>query len=222
MTSTSRHSEAAFETVIEQHLLAHGHVAVPRDAFDRGRAIFPAIVLDFIKDTPSPRSARSSKRYTDPRPASRSSRTAASGWMQRLTRDAAPRLQVLRAHAARGRLQGGARTEPGARGALCEESPGAHPPAPLLSAFREVAGRHTQCERHHHRDARVEERDDRVSQVAGQSSGGPCRSQPPDLSDRRAAPSPAIFSEDARGSPSCSEAAMSPLSTVGCGVGSAA
>ncbi len=51
MTSTPRHSEAAFETVIEQHLLAHGYVAVPRDAFDRGRAIFPAIVLDFIKDT---------------------------------------------------------------------------------------------------------------------------------------------------------------------------
>jgi hypothetical protein len=38
VTSTSRHSEAAFETVIEQHLLAHGYVAVPRDGFDRERA----------------------------------------------------------------------------------------------------------------------------------------------------------------------------------------
>jgi type I restriction enzyme R subunit len=37
--------------VIEQHLLAHGYIAAPRDAFDRERAIFPAIVLDFIKDT---------------------------------------------------------------------------------------------------------------------------------------------------------------------------
>jgi type I restriction enzyme R subunit len=51
VTSTSRHSEAAFETVIEHHLLGHGYVAVARDGFDRERAIFPAVVLDFIKDT---------------------------------------------------------------------------------------------------------------------------------------------------------------------------
>jgi type I restriction enzyme R subunit len=51
VTSTSRHSEAAFETVIEQHLLAHGYVTVSRDGFDRERAIFPSVVLDFIKDT---------------------------------------------------------------------------------------------------------------------------------------------------------------------------
>ena len=51
MTNPPRHSEAAFETVIEQHLLAHGYVAVPRDGFDRERAIFPSVVLDFIKDT---------------------------------------------------------------------------------------------------------------------------------------------------------------------------
>ncbi len=51
MTSTPRHSEAAFETVIEQHLLGHGYVAVSRDGFDRERAIFPSVVLDFIKDT---------------------------------------------------------------------------------------------------------------------------------------------------------------------------
>ena len=51
MTSTPRHSEAAFETVIEQHLLAHGYVAISRDGFDRERAIFPSVVLDFIKDT---------------------------------------------------------------------------------------------------------------------------------------------------------------------------
>jgi type I restriction enzyme, R subunit len=51
VTSTPRHSEAAFETVIEHHLLGHGYVAVSRDGFDRERAIFPSVVLDFIKDT---------------------------------------------------------------------------------------------------------------------------------------------------------------------------
>ena len=51
MTSAPRHSEAAFEAVLENHLLAHGYVAVPREAFERERAIFPSVVLDFIKDT---------------------------------------------------------------------------------------------------------------------------------------------------------------------------
>jgi type I restriction enzyme R subunit len=51
VTSTPRHSEAAFETVIEHHLLGHGYVAISRDGFDRERAIFPSVVLDFIKDT---------------------------------------------------------------------------------------------------------------------------------------------------------------------------
>ncbi len=46
-----RHTEHAFETVIEHHLLGHGYVAVSRDGFDRERAIFPSVVLDFIKDT---------------------------------------------------------------------------------------------------------------------------------------------------------------------------
>jgi hypothetical protein len=35
--STPRHSEAAFETVIEHHLLGHGYVAVSHDGFDRER-----------------------------------------------------------------------------------------------------------------------------------------------------------------------------------------
>ncbi len=51
MTSAPRHSEAAFETVIEHHLLGHGFVAVARDGFDRERAIFPSVVIDFITDT---------------------------------------------------------------------------------------------------------------------------------------------------------------------------
>jgi type I restriction enzyme R subunit len=46
-----RHSEAAFETVIETHLLADGYVAVHRNGFDRQRAIFPETVLDFVRAT---------------------------------------------------------------------------------------------------------------------------------------------------------------------------
>jgi type I restriction enzyme R subunit len=47
----SHHSEAAFETVIEAHLLASGYVAVDREGFDRERAIFPETVLTFIRET---------------------------------------------------------------------------------------------------------------------------------------------------------------------------
>ena len=43
--SEVRHSEKAFETVIEEHLLANGYIAVDRDGFDRDRAIFPDAVL---------------------------------------------------------------------------------------------------------------------------------------------------------------------------------
>ena len=48
---TSRHSEAAFETVIEAHLLKNGYTPVAREGFDRERAIFPATVLAFIRET---------------------------------------------------------------------------------------------------------------------------------------------------------------------------
>jgi type I restriction enzyme R subunit len=51
MTSTPRHSEAAFEMVIEHHLLNHGYTAVSREGFDRERAIFPSAVLEFIRET---------------------------------------------------------------------------------------------------------------------------------------------------------------------------
>ena len=46
-----RHSEAAFETVIEAHLLANGYTTVAREGFDRARAIFPGTVLAFIRET---------------------------------------------------------------------------------------------------------------------------------------------------------------------------
>ncbi len=51
--SDVRHSEAAFETVIEAHLLSHGYVSIPRESFDRERAIFPETVLCFIRETQS-------------------------------------------------------------------------------------------------------------------------------------------------------------------------
>ena len=44
-------SEAAFETVIEAHLLANGYVPVAGDGFDRERAIFPDVALGFIRET---------------------------------------------------------------------------------------------------------------------------------------------------------------------------
>lgn len=44
-------SEAAFETVIEDHLMGCGFMAVATDSFDRERAIFPSEVLGFIRST---------------------------------------------------------------------------------------------------------------------------------------------------------------------------
>jgi type I restriction enzyme R subunit len=46
-----RLSEAAFETAIEAHLLKNGYVTVAKEGFDRERAIFPEIVLSFIRET---------------------------------------------------------------------------------------------------------------------------------------------------------------------------
>jgi type I restriction enzyme R subunit len=47
----ARHSEGAFETVIETTLLDNGYVGQPAEGFDRDRAIFPETVLDFIRST---------------------------------------------------------------------------------------------------------------------------------------------------------------------------
>ncbi|HAZ60744.1 MAG TPA: type I restriction endonuclease subunit R [Gammaproteobacteria bacterium] len=49
--SNGRHTEAAFETVIEAHLLQNGYVPVAREGFDRERAIFPETVLAFVRET---------------------------------------------------------------------------------------------------------------------------------------------------------------------------
>ena len=47
----SQTGEAAFETVIEAHLLQNGYVAITGEGFDRERAIFPETVLAFIRET---------------------------------------------------------------------------------------------------------------------------------------------------------------------------
>lgn len=44
-------NEAAFEAIIESHLLASGYVGIIQDGFDRERAIFPCVVLEFIRET---------------------------------------------------------------------------------------------------------------------------------------------------------------------------
>ena len=49
--SIHRHSEAAFETAIEAHLLENGYVLISREGFDRDLAIFPETVLAFIRAT---------------------------------------------------------------------------------------------------------------------------------------------------------------------------
>jgi type I restriction enzyme, R subunit len=46
-----RTNEAAFESVIEDHLLSVGYVSVSADSFDREKAIFPSGVVDFIRET---------------------------------------------------------------------------------------------------------------------------------------------------------------------------
>jgi type I restriction enzyme R subunit len=49
--SEARHSEFAFETVIETQMLGHGYVPVDRNGFDCDHAIFPQEVLTFIRST---------------------------------------------------------------------------------------------------------------------------------------------------------------------------
>lgn len=44
-------SEAAFEAVIESHLLQNGYQIVDKSGFDKTRAIFPAQAIDFIRTT---------------------------------------------------------------------------------------------------------------------------------------------------------------------------
>lgn len=45
------HTETAFESVIESHLLFHGYQKIDKTGFDRVRAIFPEVALEFIRET---------------------------------------------------------------------------------------------------------------------------------------------------------------------------
>ena len=51
MNTVKPTGEAAFETVIEAHLLDNGYVPVAGEGFDRNRAIFPETALAFIRET---------------------------------------------------------------------------------------------------------------------------------------------------------------------------
>ena len=60
-----RHTEAAFETVIETYLLQNGYVRIEREGFDRERAIFPDEVLAFIRETQSQEWAKLERLHGD-------------------------------------------------------------------------------------------------------------------------------------------------------------
>ena len=51
MPNVSRHTELAFESVIEKHFLSHGYCAVARELYSAEQAIFPSLVLEFIRST---------------------------------------------------------------------------------------------------------------------------------------------------------------------------
>ena len=51
MLNSAPHHEAAFESVIEAHLLAHGYEKLPSKAFDVERALFADVTIAFIRET---------------------------------------------------------------------------------------------------------------------------------------------------------------------------
>ena len=51
MTKVKTYTEAAFETVVVDHLLSAGYVPVEDKLFERERAVFPSIALQFIQET---------------------------------------------------------------------------------------------------------------------------------------------------------------------------
>ena len=155
---TNRHHEAAFETVIEAHLLAQRLRAVlTARASTASARSFPKTCL-LSSARPSPRSGRSWRRCTATKTGEQIlARPVQVDGREWLARDAAPRLQVLRADAARGVLQGRARAEPGTGGPLRREPARAHPAASFLAALREVPRRHAEPERHPGRHGGAEE-----------------------------------------------------------------
>ena len=149
--TTSRHSEAAFETVIEAHLFQTGYVSIPREGFDRDRAIFPNTVLAFIRETQPVEWAKLEALHGDK--TGEQILTDLCKWMDANGSLAtpAPRLQVLRADAPRGILQGGSRTEPRTRSPLRSQPARAHSPTPFLPSVGEITRRNPEPKRHPHR-----------------------------------------------------------------------
>ena len=158
--SEERHSEAAFEAVIEAHLLSHGYVPVSRECFDRERAIFPETVLAFVQETQPKEWSKLEVLHAER--TDEQVLTDLCKWM-----DTHGSLATLR-HGFKcyGRtpprrlFQGGSRAQPGARGALCRQPARYHTPTPLLGAIRKVGGHHVEPERDPARDGGAEESHD--------------------------------------------------------------
>jgi hypothetical protein len=139
-------SEYAFETVIEKELLEGGYKPVPAGSFDREDAVFPIEVLAFIRET-QPEEWRKLEALLGDKTSDQILSDLCK-WMDS---------EVLRPHAARRILQGGARTESGTRGAVCRQSPGDHAATPLLAAFGEVAGHRPEPQRYPRGDGGTQE-----------------------------------------------------------------
>ena len=45
------HTEQTFEAEIEAHLLAHGYESASSNDFDRDKALFPQLVIEFVQAT---------------------------------------------------------------------------------------------------------------------------------------------------------------------------
>ena len=143
-----RTTEAAFETVIEAHLLENGYVPVAGEGFDCERAVFPETVLAFIRET-QPKEWPNWKPCTGTRPESRYSATCASGWIPTARwRRSGTGSSATGANAPRGVLQGSAPTESGTRSPLRGESAGTDPSAPFLAVLGEIPRCHVEPERH--------------------------------------------------------------------------
>jgi type I restriction enzyme, R subunit len=73
-----RSSEAAFETVIEAHLLGHGYTSLST-SYDCERAIFPDVALHFIQAT-QPKEWAKLEALHGPNTPARVLETSANGW----------------------------------------------------------------------------------------------------------------------------------------------
>ena len=156
--STHRYSESAFETEIEAHLLENEYVLIVGDGFDRERAIFPATVLAFIRET-QPQAWEKLEALHGSRTGEQIL-TDLCKWM-----DANGSLATLRhgfkcygrtLHAAY--FKAAHELNPELECPLRGQPAGADPPTPLFATlFPEIAGRHAEPERHPCRDAGTEE-----------------------------------------------------------------